>query len=136
MQPANQQKVYNTSLLKDKRTKADIKARIGKARVAFLQLKNIGKSNILSLENKIRIFNTNVKVFLYYGAQTWRTTVITTKRMQTFVNSCLRRIVGVRWPEIISNERLWDLTCQMPVEHEIRQRWWRGIGHTLHKTVA
>ena len=40
--------------------------RIGKARVAFLQLKNIWKSNVLSLINKIRIFNTNVKAVLLY----------------------------------------------------------------------
>ena len=39
-----------------------------------------------------------------------RTTVTTTKRIQTFVNGCLRRIVGGWWPEIISNERLWRRT--------------------------
>ena len=48
-------------------TEADVKARIGKARVAFLQLKNIWNSNVLSLKNKIRIFNTNVKAVLLYG---------------------------------------------------------------------
>ena len=86
-------------------TEADVKVRIGKsqeARVAFLQLKNIWKSNVLSLKNKTRILNTNVEAVLLYGAQTWRTAMITTKRIQTFVNSCLRRIVGVWWPEIIS----------------------------------
>ena len=94
-------------------TEADVKARIGKARVAFLQLKNIWNSNVLSLKNKIRIFNTNVKAVLLYGAETWRTIVTTTKRIQTFVDNCLRRIVGVWWPEIISNERLWQRTAHM-----------------------
>ena len=37
-------------------TKADVKARIGKARVVFLQFKNIWSSNVISLKNKIRIF--------------------------------------------------------------------------------
>ena len=36
----------------------------------------------------------------------------TTKRVQTFANSCLRRIVGVWCPEIISNERLWQRSRQ------------------------
>ena len=101
--------------------------------MAVLQLKNIWKSNVLLLKNKIRIFNTNVKAVLLYGAETWRTTVTATKRIQTFVNSCRRRIVGIWWPEIISNERLWVSTCQMPEEHEIRQRGWRWIGHSLRK---
>ena len=60
---------------------ADVKARIGKARVAFLLLENIRKSNALSLKNKIRIFNANVKAVLLYGAEISRTTVITTKRI-------------------------------------------------------
>ena len=33
-------------------TEADVKARIGKARVAFLQLKNIWKCKVLSLKKK------------------------------------------------------------------------------------
>ena len=119
--------VYRLGSLSQGITEADVKARIGKARAAFLQLKNIWKSNVLSLKNKIRIFNTNVKAVLPHGAETWRTTVITIKRIQTFVNSCLRRILGVLWPEIISNERLWQCTCQMLVEQKIRQRRWRWI---------
>ena len=87
-------------------TVADAKARIGGARLAYLQLKNTWKSNVLSLKNKIRIFSTNVKALLLYGAETRRTTAITAKRIQTFVNSCLRRIVGNWWHEITSNERL------------------------------
>ena len=57
------------------------------------------------------------------------------KEVQTFVNSCLRIILGIWWPEIISDERLWQRTCQMPVEQDIRQRRWRWIGHTLRKPV-
>ncbi|VDP11181.1 unnamed protein product, partial [Schistosoma margrebowiei] len=43
---------------------ADVKARIGKARVAFLQLKNIWNSKQISTNIKVRIFNTNVKAVL------------------------------------------------------------------------
>ena len=57
----------------------DVKTRISKANVAFLQLKNI------FLQSKIRIFNTNVKADLIYaGAETRRTRVATTNsRIQT-----------------------------------------------------
>ena len=82
------------------------------------------------------MFNTNVKAVLLYGAETWWITVTTTKRVETFVNSCLRRIVGFWWPEIISNERLWQRTCQIPVEPEIPQRRWRWIGHTLREPCS
>ncbi|VDP43539.1 unnamed protein product [Schistosoma margrebowiei] len=40
---------------------ADVRAMIGKARAAFLQLKNIWNSKQLSTNIKVRIFNTNIK---------------------------------------------------------------------------
>ncbi|CAH8542902.1 unnamed protein product [Schistosoma haematobium] len=85
---------------------ADVKARIGKARTAFLQLKNIWNSKQLSTSIKVRIFNTNVKAVLLYGAETWRTTTTTIKKVQVFINSCLRKILNIHWPDTISNSLL------------------------------
>ncbi|MGL5901241.1 MAG: reverse transcriptase domain-containing protein [Cetobacterium sp.] len=114
-------------------TDADVKARIGKARAAFIQLRNIWTSKELSAKTKVRIFNTNVKAVLFYGAETWRTTVTTTKKVQVFINSCLRKILRIHWPDTISNEELWQRTNQIPAEEEIKKRRWRWIGHTLRK---
>ncbi len=86
-------------------TDADVKARIGKARVAFIQLKNIWASRELTLTTKIRLFNSNVKSVLLYGAETWRTTKVTNRKIQTFINSCLRRILHIRWPDTITIRR-------------------------------
>ncbi|VDO99803.1 unnamed protein product [Schistosoma margrebowiei] len=109
-------------------------ARIGKTRTAFLQLKNIWNSKQLSTNIKVRIFNTNVKAVLLYGAETWRTTTTTIKKVQVFINSCLRRILNIHWPDTISNSLLWERTNQLPVEEEIRKRRWKWIGHTLRKS--
>ncbi|VDO89541.1 unnamed protein product [Schistosoma margrebowiei] len=43
---------------------SDMKARIGKARAAYLQLKSIWNSKQLSTNTKVTIFNTNVKTVL------------------------------------------------------------------------
>ncbi|VDO99410.1 unnamed protein product [Schistosoma margrebowiei] len=75
---------------------ADVKARIGKARAAYLQLKNIWNSKQLSTNTKVRIFNTNVKTVQLYGAETWRTTKATIQKVQVFINSCLRKILRIR----------------------------------------
>ncbi|VDP04397.1 unnamed protein product [Schistosoma margrebowiei] len=85
---------------------ADVKARIGKAKTAFLQLKNIWNSKQLSTNIKVRIFNTNVKAVLLYGAETSRTTTTTIKKVQVFINSCLRKILNIHWPDTISNSLL------------------------------
>ncbi|VDP33575.1 unnamed protein product [Schistosoma margrebowiei] len=113
---------------------ADVKARIGKARVAFLQVKNIWNSKQLSTSIKVRIFNTNVKTVLLYGAETWRTTTTTIKKVQVFINSCLHKILNFHWPDTISNSLLWERTNQLPAEEEIRKRRWKWRGHTLRKS--
>ena len=59
---------------------------------------------------------------------------INKRRIQTFINRCLRRILQIRWPETISNEDLWEQTRQKPIEIQIKTRKWRWIGHTLRKT--
>ncbi|MBN3275678.1 CFDP2 protein, partial [Polyodon spathula] len=67
---------------------------------------------------------------------TWRTIVTTMKKIQTFINTCLRRILRIRWPDRISNEQLWQRTRQQPAEEEILQRRWRWIGYTLCKPAS
>ena len=114
-------------------TDADVKSRIGKARAAFIMLRNIWRSRQLLTKTKLRFFNSNVKAVLLYGSETWRTTKSTTKKIQTFINGCLRKILQIHWPETISNRDLWQRTGQLEADKEIKRRRWRWIGHTLRK---
>ncbi|VDP58431.1 unnamed protein product [Schistosoma margrebowiei] len=97
---------------------SDVKALTGKARAAYLKLRNIWNSKQLSTNTKIRIFNTNVKKVLLYGVETWRTTKAIIQKIQVFINSCLRKILGICWPDTISNNVLWERTNQIPAEGE------------------
>ncbi|VDP42185.1 unnamed protein product [Schistosoma margrebowiei] len=74
----------------------DVEARIGKARAAYLQLRNIWNSKQLSTNTKIRIFNTNFKTVLLYGAETWGTTKTVIQKIRVFINSYLRKIPRIR----------------------------------------
>ncbi|XP_061171868.1 uncharacterized protein LOC133181367 [Saccostrea echinata] len=114
-------------------TDRDIRSTIGKARTAFTMLKNIWASKNIRITTKLRILNSNVKSILLYGAETWRSTKATLQKIQTFYNTCLRRIFNIRWPERISNEELWKRAGQESMDVQIRQRKWGWIGHTLRK---
>ncbi|KAI0231346.1 hypothetical protein LSAT2_018330 [Lamellibrachia satsuma] len=117
-------------------TEADIKKRISKARVAFHLLRKVWKSKVIGETTKIRLFNTNVKSVLLYGAETWRINKTTLKRIQTFVNHCLRRILRIHWMDRVSNKDLWDRTHQAQIEIEILKRRWGWLGHTLRKPTT
>nr|KAG5704999.1 hypothetical protein BaRGS_022841 [Batillaria attramentaria] len=119
-------------------TDRDVTARIGKARAAMVMLKNVWASKVVSIRTKLRIFNSNVKSVLLYGCETWRTTKTMQQKIQTFLNTCLRRIFNIRWPEKIRNEELWERAGQEPVAKQILkfQRKWGWIGHTLRKPAS
>ncbi|KAL6461214.1 hypothetical protein MHYP_G00311800 [Metynnis hypsauchen] len=117
-------------------TDADVKTRIGKARAAFNQLTNIWRSSEFSITTKTRLFNTLIKPILLYGAETWRTNVTTMKKIQVFINTCLRKILKIRWPDKINNEELWQKIKQQPVDEVILHRRWQWIGHTLRKPAS
>ncbi|KAK7093635.1 hypothetical protein V1264_007344 [Littorina saxatilis] len=114
----------------------DVKAMIGKARGAFVMLKKIWSSKEISQRTKLRIFNSNVKSVLLYGCETWRTTETMLEKIQIFVNTCLRRILNIRWTDRVRNEDLWQRADQKPAAQQILRRKWGWIGHTLRKPAS
>ena len=111
----------------------DILNRLKKARQSFGMLSKIWKSNSLSRKTKLRIFNSNVKSVLLYGSESWSLTQKLENKVQVFVNTSLRRILRIRWPETISNLELWRQTDQTPIISQIKKRKYKWIGHTLRR---
>jgi len=122
-----------TIISQDNGTTKDILARINKARIAFCQLRPIWKSTSLSRTTKIRIYNSNVKSVLLYGAECWRVIKSDFNKLATFHNTCLRKICRIFWPRTISNKDLYTLTSQRDIRTEIKERRWKWIGHVLRK---
>ena len=111
----------------------DIICRIGKARTAFRMMSPIWRAGNITLNTKMRLFNSNIKTILLYGCETWKTTKHLVNKIQVFTNTCLRQILKIRWPEKITNTALWEKTNQTPMESELKKRKWSWIGHTLRK---
>jgi len=93
----------------------------------------VWKEKCIRLQTKLRIFSTNVRSAPVYGLETWRSTKLLIKKLQTFINKCLWKILNIRWPEVISNEELWERTQQSRIEENIKKRKWNWIGHMLRK---
>jgi hypothetical protein len=67
------------------------------------------------------------------ATETWKSDTVIRRELQTFINSCLRKILNIHWPEKIRTEELLELAGEEPVQTQIKRRKWRCIGHTLRK---
>ena len=86
----------------------DVELRINKARHAFRTLRLVWLSSQLSINTKIRIFNTNVKPVLLYGCETWKTTHLSTtnsKSSSTVTSDTSLRYGGLTKYQIKSSGR-------------------------------
>ena len=117
-------------------TDRDVTARIGKARAAFVMLKNIWASGGINRRTNLRILNSNVKSVLLFGCETWRTTQTMQRKIQTFFNTCLRRIYKIQRQEKILNEDRWERAGHELVAKQILRGKWDWIGHTLRKPAS
>ena len=77
-------------------TDACVKNRINKARVIFNILGKVWSAKNISRGTKMKIFISNVKSLLLYGAETWRTAKAMLSKIQRFINYCLRKIMNIR----------------------------------------
>jgi hypothetical protein len=73
----------------------DVNLRIQKARGVFARMNNIWRANCLSTKTKFRIFNACVKSVLLYGCETWYVTRNIERKLQSFINRCLRSILRI-----------------------------------------
>ena len=106
------------------------------ARTAFAILRPVWRSKVISRKTKLRIFNANVKSILLYGSATWRATKEISRKLQSFVNRCLRSIRGFHWPEVIRNEEMWERAEQERIHTQIRRRKWGWIKDILRKPTS
>ena len=73
-----------------------VASRIKEANGVFVQLYPLWRNHNISKVAKMRILSTNVKSVLLYACETWKTTNQITRRLQTFINKCLRRIMNIK----------------------------------------
>ena len=112
-------------------TTKEVLTRIGQANGAFNRLRKVWRSQSFSIRLKLRLFNSNVMPVLLYAAETWHLNQEQERRILAFENTCLRRILNIRWQQRITNQSIRDKTGQPLVTYIIRVRRWRYLGHVL-----
>jgi endonuclease/exonuclease/phosphatase family metal-dependent hydrolase len=124
--------VYLGSTIKNNgSTETEIKTRIGKAAAAFNTLHKVWKNANISLKTKIRLLNSNVLTVLLYGCETWKDIPELDKKLASFHQRCLRRILRIKWQDHITNETVLQRTQQEDLKVTLIKRRLQWLGHVM-----
>ena len=66
-----------------------------------------------------------------YGSECWGMCESDKRSLNTFHTGSLRRILGIHWPEILSNAELYKRTNSEPLSQCIKNKRLRWLGHIL-----
>ena len=108
----------------------EVNRRIGLAAGVMNSIdRSVWRSRYLCRGTKLRVFRALILPVLLYGSETWTLSSALESRLDAFCNRSLRRIMGYRWDDFVSNHRLHRETGVGPVTHTIRDRQLRLYGH-------
>ena len=115
----------------------DVNRRLGLAYGVMNSLnKSIWRCRYLCRRTKLRIFKSLVLPVFLYGSETWTLNASLKRRINPFGTKCLRRIMGYRWFDHVSNERLLRETDSRHISCMVRERQLRLYGHVVRLPEA
>ena len=106
-----------------------VNRRIAIATSTMATLSSIWTSSRLSLALKMRLYNSLIISIITYSSASWTLTKAQKKRLDAFNTKALRRIVGVRWYDYVTNASILSRTGQPPLTTTIRKLRLGAFGH-------
>ena len=91
------------------------------------------RTEIVSESTRLRIYNAFVKPVLMYNTETLALNKADKTSLDVFHRKQLRILLGIFWPDRISNENLYARCECGPISLEILKRKWQTLGHILRR---
>ena len=114
------------SLLTDTRARTHTKAKTEAALRAF---------GVPRFSPSSRSGPTYVETTLLYNSETWAMTENQEESLNAFQRRLLRIALNIRYPKIISNAKLYNITKEIPISEKIKRRRLALLGHILRLDV-
>ena len=94
---------------------SDVNRRIAIATSTMSNLSSLWTSSRLSLALKMRLYNSLIISIITYSSASWTLTKAQKKRLDAFNTKALRRILGVRWYDYVTNASILIRTGHTPL---------------------
>ena len=124
-------KYLGSWITEDARCEVDRRARVGMAKAAFWQNKELMRGNI-RFSTKLKILNCYVFSILNYGCESWSWNKIVRRKVNAFETWCYRRILKISWMDNVTNEKVLKLMqTKLHFMEDMLKRKMRYAGHVL-----
>jgi hypothetical protein len=115
----------------------DIDKKIQKTTFAFNTIKNIWNHHrYISAKTRLRIYNSIVLPILLYNIETLALTKQQLSELDTFHRKQLRAVLNIKYPVIIDNKKLYNITNSTPISILTIEKRWKLFGHILRSSPA
>ena len=126
-------KYLGTIMQKSGSLELEFKERFLKAHQTMGMLKNIWRSKRLTVRTKILLYVSLVRSVFIYGHESWYDNETLSRKLLVFENKALRRILGIRWQDRISNQSVRDKTDVPWLDTLLMESRWKWLGHVLRR---
>ncbi|KAA3670290.1 uncharacterized protein DEA37_0004806, partial [Paragonimus westermani] len=108
----------------------ELRARVAKASAAFGRLeRRVWKNHSLKMATKLCVYRSMVLSILLYGSETWTLYQRNVSYLSRFHVQCLRRILGIRWSDMIPNTEVLRRADMDGMEAMLMLNQLRWLGH-------
>jgi hypothetical protein len=124
-------KYLGSWITEDVKCDEDVKARVGLAKTAFWQNKEIMRRNV-RLQTKMKILTCYVFSILNYGCESWTWHKAMYNKVNAFEMWCYRRILKISWRDRVTNrEVLGRMETGLHFVKDMMRRKCEYAGHVL-----
>ena len=85
----------------------------------------------ISLPRLINVYEAMVVSVMMYNCSSWAATKDTLKKLDVCHRKHLRKIINVKWPQTISNDKLYEICNTKCLSERVRLARWKMLGHIL-----
>ena len=75
------------------------------------------------------VYNAYIMSTLFYGAETWTTYAHQLKRLQSFHTRLLRKFLGIKWQDKVTNLKILEKSGQKCIDTIIGMKRLKWLGH-------
>ena len=110
----------------------DVKKRMQLANVCFNSLKHRWRNHShVAVHIRIQSYRAFVESVLMYNCGTWALTTSLAEKLDCFQRKLLRRVLGLKWSDKVTNESLYKKHNLVPASIQVINARWRLFGHIL-----